>query len=287
MHRLENKLQILAGKKRCQWPVFALRNPSILWHSVAGERKPALRSSAASRAKQQLSTCAAWPALCQVEGFAMSKYQTPIVVALRVLLSLLVICSGLWQSSLSSYAAPPPATTIVMRQTDVAATTGTANFRLYLPVVANEPIGCRFNQPEKALATLLTSDPHQQRTAVVCNPILAEVARQRAEDMANRDYFSHTNPDGVGPNYLVRAAGYPLPDYYNQKLSANNVESITAGHATAAEAWTAFLQSQQHRNHLLGENSFYADQHEFGIGYAERKASDYQYYWVVITAESE
>ena len=37
---------------------------------------------------------------------------------------------------------------------------------------------------------------------------LANIARAHSIDMANRNFFSHTNPDGLGPTERANAAGY-------------------------------------------------------------------------------
>jgi hypothetical protein len=54
------------------------------------------------------------------------------------------------------------------------------------------------------------------------------VACERALDMVNRNYFSHTNPDRYGPDYFVRQAGYVLPSYDQTHLTANKIESIAS-----------------------------------------------------------
>ena len=102
--------------------------------------------------------------------------------------------------------------------------------------------------------------------------------------MGTRAYFSHTNPDGYGPNYLVQQAGYALPNWYSQELDANNIESIAAGYGTASAAWEGWMNSTGHRTHILGLDSFWAEQTDYGIGYAYIPGSPYGHYWVVITA---
>jgi uncharacterized protein YkwD len=102
--------------------------------------------------------------------------------------------------------------------------------------------------------------------------------------MGTRNYFSHTNLDGYGPNYLVQEAGYILPSYYDQSLTGNNIESICAGSPTASDAWDLLMGSDGHRTHLLGLDPFYAVQTDYGIGYAYIPGSTYGHYWVIITA---
>lgn len=137
---------------------------------------------------------------------------------------------------------------------------------------------------EKTIADLATASPGQGREFMVCNPILAEQARAKAVDMGTRNYFGHTNPEGVGANKLVRDAGYPLPGYYGSDPDSNNIESLAAGYATAEEAWAGWLSSVGHRVHVLGENDFYAQQVEIGVGYAYVEDSTYKHYWVFFSA---
>jgi uncharacterized protein YkwD len=101
--------------------------------------------------------------------------------------------------------------------------------------------------------------------------------------MAARGYFGHVNPDGYGPNYLVTEAGYVLPSYYDSSPTGNNIESLAAGYATASDAWDAWMTSSEHHAHLLGSSPFFAEQIEYGIGYAQ--GGPFGHYWVVITAK--
>src|SRR5262245_7937563 len=43
------------------------------------------------------------------------------------------------------------------------------------------------------------------------NDVLAKVAEEKAQDMANRDYFGHETPEGLGINIQIHEAGYRLP----------------------------------------------------------------------------
>ncbi|MDW8068061.1 MAG: CAP domain-containing protein [Anaerolineae bacterium] len=156
--------------------------------------------------------------------------------------------------------------------------------RAYLPLILKAP-ACSLSPQEAEVARYMMEHPDQQRPSLTCHPILARVARERAEDMARRRYFSHVTPEGYGPNYLVRQAGYVLPSYYDQALDANNIESIAAGYPSASAVWNGWMSSPGHRTHLLGLHPFFAEQIEYGIGYAYDPSSPYQYYWVVITAK--
>ena len=125
------------------------------------------------------------------------------------------------------------------------------------------------NSVELRLAQLFKTHGGQRRPApLVCDQRIQNVARSRAQDMAARGYFSHTNPDGLGPNYLVQQTGYQLPSWWGNGLTSNYIESIAAGYTSADAAWQGWMNSPGHRTHLLAENSFYANQVVYGIGYA-------------------
>ncbi|MEM7334606.1 MAG: CAP domain-containing protein [Chloroflexota bacterium] len=173
------------------------------------------------------------------------------------------------------------------REEKVAATTlSSSSNAIYLPLISN-PDECDLNSQEKTLADLVINDANQGRPSMTCDPILAQVARERAIDMAERSYFGHTNPDGFGPNYLVKDAGYELPSWYSNDNDGNNIESIGAGYTSANGVWAGWLGSSGHRVHLLAESSFWQSQTNYGIGYYYDANSPYRHYWVFISAPPE
>ncbi len=140
------------------------------------------------------------------------------------------------------------------------------------------------NSDEQALFNLMKNNGGQHRVGMVLNPLLCKVARAKALDMANRNYFAHIDPSGHGANYLVRQAGYVLPaEGYSTSPSANNIESLAAGRASAGEVFNAFIGESAHRAHILGENAFWASQNHVGVGFVSVPGSTYQYYTCVIT----
>jgi len=156
---------------------------------------------------------------------------------------------------------------------------------MVLPAKAGDVASSQVRE-EQALAARLVNDPgqHRSRFELTRDPILTHVARSRAADMAKRRYFSHVDPDGNGPNYLARAAGYSLPAAWGTNRRGNYVESIGAGYRTAEEAWQGWMKSSPHRTHLLATQSFYRNQTNFGIGCCYDSSSPYGRYWVIITA---
>lgn len=84
-----------------------------------------------------------------------------------------------------------------------------------------------------------------QRSANGCGPVawdegLAAVARSHSDDMAARDYFSHTTPEGADPFQRAAAAG--------QSASAEN---IAAGQPTPAVVMDGWMNSPGHRANIL------------------------------------
>ena len=144
-----------------------------------------------------------------------------------------------------------------------------------------------FNQEEVAIMKLIANHAGQRRPVLTCNKILHDFARRKGQDMALRSYFSHTDPDGYGPNYWVRLLGYPLPSFYSSALDGNNIESLAGGYATAEIAFAGWLASRGHRTHILGEISFYQEQAEFGMAYVRDDNSVFKNYWVFISARRE
>jgi len=142
-------------------------------------------------------------------------------------------------------------------------------------------------QIEQDFMRILRADPRQKRTRLTLNPVLQRVARERAKDMAQRNYFSHTNPDGDGPNILLKRAGYRLPSWWGTARNANNIESISGGRSTARSAYDGWMNSPGHKKHVLAEIGFYAGQTVVAIGHYYDARSTYRHYWVFLSAPPE
>lgn len=141
---------------------------------------------------------------------------------------------------------------------------------------------------QQAMIKLLTTKPPQARKTLTCNPILMEQAMRKAKDMIQRQYYGHVDIDGLGMNYYLRQAGYPLPSYYLSNKDANNVEALAAGpdFSVADAAFQGYLNSAKHRPQILGLTAGWAAQDEYGVGYAYSANSKYGNYWVVLTAKN-
>lgn len=85
------------------------------------------------------------------------------------------------------------------------------------------------------------------RESVGCAPLLwhdgtADVAQAHSEDMVERDFFAHQNPDGESPFDRLREAGV--------EWSGGAGENIAWGYPTAAAVLAGWLGSPGHRANL-------------------------------------
>lgn len=105
------------------------------------------------------------------------------------------------------------------------------------------------------LARLVPQEP------LALNADLTVASRLHTQDMADRDFFDHVNPDGLDPTDRAVAAGYV----------GVAGENIAAGQQSVLEAHIAWLKSVGHRKNVLSlhdnfDASFHYD--EFGPGFA-------------------
>lgn len=153
------------------------------------------------------------------------------------------------------------------------------------------------DEPDAMLDPLKTYKPMQPLAA---NQQLTDAARAHAKDEVARKFWGHVNPDGVGSNQRIIAAGYPLPlnkgingYVYSDKKDAVNTESIymTSGRdEIPASAWPgavdalvidACIPSRGHRDHVLGTIGTSPAEPEIGVGTA---GGNKQHHVVIETA---
>jgi uncharacterized protein YkwD len=141
---------------------------------------------------------------------------------------------------------------------------------------------CGLHPKAKQLALLIINDSQQKRSRLSCNLILAQVAAQKAQEMAEKGTVTHY-AGNVGANKRLIDAGYPLPDSY-PTLYHNQVEAVAGGFSSADEVWQELKDSDGHRAHMLGEHSFYLEQDEIGVAFYRKWHSPHVEYWVVYIA---
>jgi uncharacterized protein YkwD len=90
--------------------------------------------------------------------------------------------------------------------------------------------------------------------ALATNSGLARSAVAHSADMATRDYFSHTTPEGVTADQRITRAGYHW---------STMGENIAYGQPTADAVMQAWMASSGHRANIL--NCAF---HDIGVGLA-------------------
>lgn len=140
---------------------------------------------------------------------------------------------------------------------------------------------CGNNFESRTLAELIVTSNQQQRKYLVCDPLLTQLAEEKALEMAEHSMVSHTI--SIGANQRLKEGGFKLPRFY-PLFSANNVEAIQGGADSAEKSFQNFMNSLGHRRHLLGEHPFYQGQSHIGVAYVRSKHSAHLDYWVVYIA---
>jgi len=97
-------------------------------------------------------------------------------------------------------------------------------------------------------------------SALNLNAQLTTAAQAKANDMAQRNYWSHITPDGKQPWSFVQASGY-------QYQAAG--ENLAYGFGTSDQVMSAWMHSPEHRDNLLNPN--YQD-----VGFATADVANYQ-----------
>ncbi|GAA3048218.1 hypothetical protein GCM10017562_07930 [Streptomyces roseofulvus] len=126
------------------------------------------------------------------------------------------------------------------------------------PTTEPDPGGGKQNDPgQGSAADQVISLVNAERAKAGCGPLtanatLTSAAQGHSDDMAARDFFDHTNPDGDGPGERVTAAGYPWTTYG---------ENIAKGQTTPEQVMDAWMNSPGHRANILN-----CDFKEIGVG---------------------
>lgn len=137
---------------------------------------------------------------------------------------------------------------------------------------AADPAPMSLADSERRMVALLNQDRASAGlVAYRLDTRLAAIARARANDMATKDYFSHTQPDGRKVFDLIAAAGIT---WYaaGEILAWNTWSPYDASAAAANEGW---LGSPSHRGVILSTGYNYV-----GVGAAQ--AANGRVYWVAV-----
>lgn len=136
--------------------------------------------------------------------------------------------------------------------------------------------GADANYSEANLAALRTTViclTNRERVARGMAPLSEEshldaAAQGHSEDMAQNNYFDHTDLNGGKPWDRTKAAGYT-----NEWIG----ENIAAGYSSSFQVMTGWMKSSGHCANIL--NSPYV---EIGIGVAKVAGSKYGTYWTMV-----
>lgn len=113
--------------------------------------------------------------------------------------------------------------------------------QLPLPVVAKPEIS-PINRHQKQALDLLNADRAARGLAPLRLSLqLSRLAENYARDMIKRNYFSHTNPEGLSPFERMRRQNIPF-NYAGENLAFN---------VSIAAAEQAFMNSPGHKANIL------------------------------------
>ncbi|MEV6573988.1 sigma-70 family RNA polymerase sigma factor [Streptomyces sp. NPDC051577] len=101
--------------------------------------------------------------------------------------------------------------------------------------------------PPRGVAGQVVALVNSERSKAGCGPLredsqLRAAAQGHSDDMARRDFFAHTNPDGADPGKRTTAAGYDWSTYG---------ENIARGQQTAQSVMDSWMKSPGHRANIL------------------------------------
>jgi uncharacterized protein YkwD len=120
---------------------------------------------------------------------------------------------------------------------------------------------------ESAFLTLINQYRQANgKAALTLNQNLINSSKWLSGDMANKNYFNHTDSQGRDPFKRMSDFGYGLNTY--------KAENIAAGFSTAAQALDAWKNSPGHNANMLDGNY-----KVIGIGRAYNPNSVYKWYW--------
>jgi uncharacterized protein YkwD len=113
------------------------------------------------------------------------------------------------------------------------------------PAPASTKAAARVAPDTSATAQVLAL-VNDERAQAGCRPLaeephLTEAAQDYSDDMAARNFFAHTNPEGVTFDQRIKTAGYSKP----------GAENIAKGQTSAAQVMNSWMNSEGHRANIL------------------------------------
>ncbi|WP_244264841.1 CAP domain-containing protein [Vreelandella boliviensis] len=140
---------------------------------------------------------------------------------------------------------------------------------------ANRQGECELNDQQQAMLSLVNEARSQARQcgdqqfaaveSLTWSCKLEAAAKSHSQDMAENDYFSHTDPNGAGIEQRVGNQ-----DYLWQAVG----ENIAAGHASVSAVVEGWLDSPGHCRNIMNDAFT-----EMGMANTEDSESRYSSYW--------
>jgi uncharacterized YkwD family protein len=117
---------------------------------------------------------------------------------------------------------------------------------------------------EKEVADLVNKERKKHHLKpLILSLKVSKLAREKSEDMRDKDYFDHHSP----------TYGKPCEHMKKQEIKYGYCgENIAAGSTTPKEVMDRWMKSEGHRNNILNKNYTH-----IGVGYAE--GGRYGTYW--------
>ncbi|TVY04392.1 CAP-associated domain-containing protein [Cohnella terricola] len=103
------------------------------------------------------------------------------------------------------------------------------------------------------------------KKALVWDDLAASTSRNHSKDMGENNYFDHDNQQGLSPFDRMKAGGI---------VYSAAAENIAAGQINAVFAHAGWMNSQGHRNNILGD-----DFERLGVGLSYSAKFKYQIYY--------
>ncbi|MGH3763197.1 CAP domain-containing protein [Actinophytocola sp.] len=113
--------------------------------------------------------------------------------------------------------------------------------------------------PQERIEDQVVDIANAERADAGCKPLLvdqklAQAAQEHSSDMADRDYFDHTTPEGLTFAERIVNSGYPTP----------GAENIARGQQNAEQVMKSWMESDGHRANILN-----CDLTSIGVGLDE------------------
>jgi uncharacterized protein YkwD len=183
---------------------------------------------------------------------------------LKSIFRLIILSLGpmLLALALSWLPTPPPVQAIAQQPLPAAQMQSRAAITVYLPIIRRSPT------PEEELLALINAERQRRGLgALTFNVTLMQVAEAHSQDMVDRDFFSHTNPDDDDPGDRLNDAGYF--GAWGETIGAGSIYASPEG------MFGGWMGSSGHQEIMLSDNF-----NIVGLGYVTGGA--YGHYWTAV-----